>query len=183
MAGAAEFDVTGLLRRLVSGGVDFLVIGGVAVVVHASPRFTKDLDIVYATDQANLERLGAVLTSINARLRRIDEDLPFVADPRTLRGTQILCLVTDAGNLDLLVDPDGSADYGTMRRRALEVDISGVSVAIASIDDLISMKDAAGRPQDLIDIEALETARRLAKRASLGAIGPDEGRFRQAGPR
>jgi predicted nucleotidyltransferase len=163
VAGPAEFNVTKLLRRLADGRVDFVVIGGVAVVAHASPRFTKDLDIVYATDRENLERLGAVLISINARLRGIDEDLPFVPDARTLRQTQILCLVTDDGNLDLLVDPEGAADYGTMRRRAVEIELGGVAVAIASIDDLISMKDAAGRPQDQIDIEALETARRLSR--------------------
>ena len=159
----AEFNLTRLLRRLVGGGVDFLVVGGVAVVVHASPRFTKDLDIVYATTPENLDRLGAVLTELNARLRGTDEDIPFVADPRTLRATQILCLVTDEGNLDLLVDPDGAADYGTMRRRAVEIELDGVRVPVASIDDLIAMKDAAGRPQDVLDIESLETARRLRR--------------------
>jgi hypothetical protein len=156
-----DFNVTGLLRRLVDGGVDFVVIGGVAVVAQASPRFTKDLDIVYSPDRDNLERLGAVLTSIHARLRGIDEDVPFVADARTLRQTQILCLVTDDGNLDLLVEPSGAADYGTMRRRADEIDLGGVTVAVACVDDLISMKDAAGRPQDQIDIESLEAAKRL----------------------
>jgi hypothetical protein len=161
VAAPPEFNVTGLLRRLVDGGVDFLVIGGVAVVAQASPRFTKDLDIVYSPDRDNLERLGAVLTSIHARLRGIDDDVPFTADARTLRQTRILCLVTDDGNLDLLVEPSGAADYGTMRRRADEIDLGGVTVAIASVDDLISMKDAAGRPQDQIDIESLEAAKRL----------------------
>jgi hypothetical protein len=163
VADPPDFPVTRLLRRLVEGGVDFLVIGGVAVVVHALPRYTKDLDILYATTPENLERLGTVLMSLNAGLRGIDEDVPFVADARTLRRTQILCLVTDEGNLDLLVRPDGATDYGTMRRRAVEVDLDGIKVPVASIDDLIAMKDAAGRPQDLIDIEALETARRLSR--------------------
>ena len=163
MAEPAEFNVTRLLGRLVAGDVDFMVIGGVAVIVHASPRYTKDLDIIYAPTADNLERLGAVLIGLNARLRGIDGDIPFVADARTLRRTQILCLVTDEGNLDLLVEPDGAADYGTMRRRAVEIELDGITVAVASIDDLIAMKDAAGRPQDLIDIEALETARRLSR--------------------
>jgi hypothetical protein len=161
VAAPPEFNVIRLLRRLVEGAVDFVVIGGVAVVAQASPRYTKDLDIVYSPDRDNLERLGAVLTSIHARLRGIDEDIPFIADARTLRQTQILCLVTDDGNLDLLVEPSGAADYGTMRRRADEIELDGVTVAVASVDDLISMKDAAGRPQDQIDVEALEAARRL----------------------
>ena len=96
---------TALLIDLADGEVDFVVIGGVAVVLQAQPRFTKDLDICYATDPANLERLGGVLIGLNARLRGVDDDIPFVADARMLRQTQILALTTDDGDLDLLRRP------------------------------------------------------------------------------
>lgn len=141
------------------GGVDFVVIGGVAVVVQASPRFTRDLDIAYATDTANLERLGALLVSLDARLRGIEEDVPFIPDARTLRHTQMLTLTTRDGDLDLLVDPPGSPGYPALRRHADIVELDGDSVRIASLEDLIEMKRAAGRPQDDIDIESLEVAR------------------------
>jgi hypothetical protein len=154
-----DFRPTSLLGALARAGVDFVVIGGVAVVLQASPRFTRDLDICYALDTANLERLGALLVSLDARLREVDEDVPFVPDARTLRGTQMLTLTTREGNLDLLVDPPGSPGYAALRRRADVVDLDGASVRVASLEDLLAMKRAAGRPQDEIDVESLEIAR------------------------
>ena len=144
---------------LAHAGIDFVVVGGVAIVVQASPRFTRDLDICYAADKANLARLGSLLASLEARLRGVDEDVPFVPDARTLRRTQMLTLTTREGDLDLLVDPPGSPGYAALRRRADVIELAGASVRIASVQDLISMKRAAGRPQDEIDIESLEIAR------------------------
>jgi hypothetical protein len=158
--GQPELRLRELLQRLTEHGVDFVVVGGVAVILQASPRFTKDLDICYALEQENLDRLGAVLTELGARLRGIDEDLPFVPDGRVLRQTQILTLTTADGGLDLLVEPDGSPSYSTLRRRADQIVIEGIMVRVASIDDLLAMKRAAGRPQDLVDLESLEIARR-----------------------
>ena len=140
-------------------GVDFVVIGGVAVVIQASPRFTRDLDISYATDTANLERLGTLLVAIDARLRGVEDDVPFSPHARTLRHAQMLTLTTRQGDLDLVVDPSGSPGYPALRRHADIVDLDGASVRIASLEDLIEMKRAAGRPQDEIDVESLEVAR------------------------
>jgi hypothetical protein len=151
------FQLTRLLSRLVKGKVDFVVIGGVAVVVQASPRFTKDLDISYALDDENLDRLGRVLTGLGARLRSIDEDLPFVPDGRTLRHAEILTLSTSEGDIDLLAKPQGCPDYETLRDRATRIDLDDTPVLVASVEDLIAMKRSAGRPQDLLDVEALET--------------------------
>jgi hypothetical protein len=152
-----DFDPSALIGALADGGVDFVVIGGLAVVLRAMPRFTKDLDICYSTKDDNLDALGVVLVSLEARLRGVEE-MPFVPDARTLRRTQILCLTTPKGNLDLLVRPSGSPAYETLRERAETVDLAGRKVRIASIDDLIEMKRAAGRPQDLVDVESLEAA-------------------------
>jgi hypothetical protein len=154
-----EFRPTVLLRMLAQAEIDFVVIGGVAVVVQANPRFTRDLDICYATDTANLERLGKLLVSLEARLRGVDEDVAFVPDARTLRRTRMLTLGTREGNLDLLVDPPGSPRYAALRRRADVIELDGTSVRIASLEDLLQMKRSAGRAQDQIDIEALEIAR------------------------
>ncbi len=162
-----EFRLRELLRRLTENDVDFVVIGGVAVILQASPRFTKDLDICYAARQENLDRLGEVLVQLGARLRDIDADLPFVPDARTLRHTQMLTLTTMDGGLGLLVDPDGSPGYAALRRRADEMDIDGIVVHVASVEDLIAMKRAAGRPQDLVDLESLEIARRRRRTDSV----------------
>ena len=155
-----NFRLGSLLRLLTEADVDFVVVGGVAVVLQASPRFTRDLDICYAPSQDNLERLGKVLVDIRATLRGIDEDVSFVPDERTLRRTQMLTLSTREGDIDLLVDPGGSPGYDALRDRADRMDLDGIMVAIASVEDMIAMKRAAGRPQDLVDLEALEVARR-----------------------
>lgn len=159
MASWPEFRPTALLGLLAHAKIDFVVVGGVAIVVQASPRFTRDLDICYATDKANLARLGSLLVSLEAKLRGVDDDVPFVPDARMLRRTQMLTLTTREGDLDLLVDPPGSPGYAALRRRADVIELAGASVRIASVEDLISMKRAAGRPQDQIDVESLEIAR------------------------
>ncbi len=159
MASWPDYRPAALVQALVDGGVDFVIIGGVAVVMQAMPRFTKDLDICYSTAQDNLDALGGVLVGLTARLRGIPEVVPFVPDGRTLRQTQILCLTTPAGDIDLLVDPEGSPGYDALRERASVMELSGRSVRIASIEDMLAMKRAAGRPQDLADVESLEVAR------------------------
>jgi predicted nucleotidyltransferase len=156
-----ELRLTALLRRLSEAGVDYVVVGGIAVAFQGYGRATKDLDITYDTRVDNLERLGEVLVAVTARLRGIGEDLPFVPDGRMLRRTSILTLDTDDGSLDLLVAPPGAPSYAALRRQADVVTLEGAEVRIASLDHLLAMKRAAGRPQDLADIEALEIARGL----------------------
>ena len=159
MVSLPDFRPANLLKTLASAGVDFVLIGGVAVVMQASPRFTGDVDVCFATDAANLERLGEVLLALGAKLRGVEEDLPFVPDARTLRHAQMLTLTTAEGNLDLLIDPPGSPGYAALRRRADVVELGGARIRVAAVEDLIAMKRAAGRPQDAIDVEALEIAR------------------------
>ena len=163
MASQPDYHPLALVQALVDAHVDFVIVGGVAVVLQAMPRFTKDLDICYSTAQDNLEALGSVLVGLAARLRGLPETVPFVPDARTLRLTQILCLTTPVGDIDLLVDPDGAPGYDTLRERASVMELSGRSVRIASIEDMLAMKRAAGRPQDLVDIESLEVARELLR--------------------
>jgi hypothetical protein len=156
-----ELKLQALLGRLARAEVDFVVVGGVAVVFQGYGRATKDLDITYATSDDNLRRLGEVLLALHARLRGVPEDVPFVPDGRTLARARLLTLETDDGSLDLLADPPGAPPYATLRERADRVDLDGLVVAVAALDDLLAMKRAAGRPQDLVDIDALEVARRI----------------------
>jgi predicted nucleotidyltransferase len=161
VASFPELHLEALLGRLAGAEVDFVVVGGVAVAFQGYGRATKDLDITYATDPENLRRLAEVLVTLHARLRGVTEDVPFVADERTLARTRLLTLDTDEGGLDLLANPPGAPPYATMRSRADRVELDAIVVAVAALDDLLAMKRAAGRPQDLADIEALEVARRL----------------------
>jgi len=158
------FDPGELLRRLTAAGVDFVVVGGIAAVLLGSPRMTRDVDVTYAPDPANLETLGRVLVALEARLRGAGGDVAFVPDARSIGQTEILTLATRAGDLDLIRAPSGGSGYPRIRRRAERVDIGGCSVLVASLDDLLAMKRAAGRPKDLADVDELEAIRRLRRR-------------------
>jgi predicted nucleotidyltransferase len=154
-------DVREILRRLTATGVDFVVIGGIAIVLLGYPRVTRDLDIVFAYDDENLEALGRVLVELNARLRGVKEDVDFVPDKRTLQGVELLTLDTPAGWFDLHRLPTGVPNYARLRANAERMTLDEFTVLVASPDDMIAMKQSAGRPQDRIDIAALEAIKRL----------------------
>lgn len=157
-----EFSPSRLLRGLVAGGVEFVVIGGYAAIAHGSPRLTNDLDISYSPEPANLEALGRVLTDLEARLRGVEEDVPFAPDPRALRQVELLTLDTRHGPLDLLAAPGGGPGWAALRRDAVEVELDELVVPVASLEHLKAMKRAAGRAKDLLDLEELEAIERLS---------------------
>ena len=158
-----ELDVEEMLRRLTAAGVDFVVIGGIALVLAGSARLTRDLDIVFAADGENLETLGTVLIGLEARLREVEDEVPFVPDAKTLGNVQLLTLATSAGWLDVHRAVDGAPSYATLRRNAERVTVGDFAVLVASPEDMIAMKRAAGRPQDLADIAELEAILRLRR--------------------
>jgi predicted nucleotidyltransferase len=161
-----RFSPRALLQRLVDGGVDFVIIGGVAATAHGSAAFTQDLDITYAPDEENLERLGRVLVDLGARLRGVTDEVPFVPDGRTLRRTRMLTLDSPDGRIDLLAQPDGAPAFVELSSGAERDVVAGVEVAYASLEDLIAMKKAAGRPKDLVAVEELEAIQRLLRERS-----------------
>ena len=81
----SETDFEGLLRALVSAGVEFIVIGGVAAKAHGSPRLTVDVDVVYARSAENLRRLTSALSPLEPYLRGAPPGLPFRFDPETVQ--------------------------------------------------------------------------------------------------
>jgi hypothetical protein len=158
------FRPKALLLQLTAYGVDFVVIGGITATLYGSPRDTFDLDICPAEDPANLDALGRALVDADARLRGLDEDVPFVPDARTLAGVEILTVDTSLGPLDILLRPGGGPPYRQLRSRATRLDVGTAAVLVASIDDLIAMKLATGRAKDRADIDELEAIRRLERR-------------------
>lgn len=164
MSELPAFHPMRLLERLTARGVDFVVIGGFAAIAHGSPLLTQDLDIVCAPDPVNLEALGGVLVELGARLRGVADDVPFVPDAATLRRAEALTLDTPDGALDVLARPDGAPAYARLRERSERLDLGGIAVAVASLDDLIAMKRAAGRPKDHVALEHLEAVREARQR-------------------
>lgn len=158
-----EFLPERLFGALSGGGVDYVVIGGIAAQAHGSAQFTGDADVCYSTAEANLERLGAVLVALGARLRGVAEDVPFAPDGRTLRRTQVLTLETKFGSLDVLAAPSGFPGFDALSDEAVHVDWNGIAVKVASLPHLIAMKRAAGRPKDLLAVEELEAIQRILR--------------------
>ena len=153
------FEPLGSLQVLSDHGVRYVVIGGIAGATHGSPSVTQDLDVCYERSPENLERLATALGSIHARLRGADDDLPFSLDEKTLEAGDHSTCITDLGDLDCLGIPAGTLGYDDLIKGALEVDLDGLIVVVASIDDLIRMKRAAGRPRDLAELEILGALR------------------------
>jgi hypothetical protein len=137
-----------ILSALAEGGVDFVVVGGVAGGVHGSSYPTYDLDVAYGRDDANLDRLATVLTSLGARLRGAPADVPFILDARTLRAGANFTFATELGSFDILGDAAGAPPYERLRADARVKRVRGLEIRFASLDHLIAMKEAAGRPKD-----------------------------------
>jgi hypothetical protein len=144
-----------LLEALERRAVDYIVIGGVAGIVHGSASLTFDFDLLYARDDANLERLAEVLAELNVTLRNAPPDLPFQIDAKTLAAGSNFTFDSEVGPFDILGHADGMRGYETMRAAAVREELWDVPVRVASIDDLIGMKRAAGRPKDKAMAEEL----------------------------
>ncbi len=142
-------DASELLGTLTAHEVAFVVVGGVAVQAHGHPRTTQDLDIVPEPSPENLERLQEALHALGAR--RVAGRRPLQL---RLPSTGVVELDTDAGGIDVHLNPPGAAPYRQLRARALEIQLDSL-VPIAGLDDLIAMKRASGRPIDRGDILAL----------------------------
>ena len=150
MRGDADerFDPAPVLELFAQAKVDFVVIGGVAGGAHGSSYGTFDVDLAYDTNAENLERIATVLRSIGATLRGAPPDLPFQLDARTLKAGGTFTFSTSLGSVDLLAFPAGAPPYEQLRAAAEIINVRGHAVRIASLDHLIAMKEAAGRPRD-----------------------------------
>lgn len=147
-------DATTILKRLAEHEVDYVVIGGVAVQAHGHTRTTQDLDVFPEASEDNRRRLACALAALNAR--PIGRDRGH-SEQLEIPREGVLELDTDVGGVDVHLSPAGSAAYQDVRRRALELEVTGIPLRVAGLDDLIAMKRASGRPIDRSDIIALTT--------------------------
>lgn len=152
-------DFEKILSCLVNDGVEFVIIGGLAATVHGSSYMTHDLDICYARDNTNLERLAQSLAPLHPRLRGAPAGIPFLWDAKTLQFGLNFTLETDFGDLDLLGEVAGIGMYDSVRQASILVELFGIECAILSLDKLIAAKRAAGRPKDKLVLPELEALR------------------------
>jgi predicted nucleotidyltransferase len=152
-----EFRAT--LECLNSAGVDFIVVGGVAAILHGSARFTLDLDIVYGRSRPNLERLVLALAPHRPYLRGAPPGLPFLWDISTLKRGLNFTLTTQLSDLDLLGEVAGGGGYDDLLPWIEEIEVGSNKYRVVTLDKLIELKRAAGRPKDLEAIAELDALR------------------------
>jgi len=149
-------DFRGLLTTLLEGGVEFVLVGGVAAAAHGSVRLTLDVDVVYARSGENLARIADALAPHAPYLRGAPPGLPFSLDvPTLLRGLNFT-LTTDLGELDLLGEIAGGGGYEDLVPHTVRLEIFGHDCLCLDLPTLIRVKRAAGRPKDLEALSELE---------------------------
>ena len=156
-------DYRTLLAALDKRGVDFVIVGAVALVLHGSSRVTLDLDICYSREAANLSRLAAALKPFNPKLRGAPDRLPFSLDAATLAAGLNFTLQTTAGDLDLLGELTGLGTYKVVRRLSVSMEVYDHEVRVLGLDGLERAKRAAGRLKDLADLEEIIELRRQTR--------------------
>jgi predicted nucleotidyltransferase len=149
-------DIEKAVQVLAAGGVEFIVIGGVAAALHGSGRATFDLDVVYSRTRENIRRLASALQPYSPYLRGAPPGLPFRWDEPTIEHGLNFTLSTSFGPLDLLGEVVGGGAYHDLLPHADEVQAFGASVRRVRLEKLIQLKRAAGRPKDLEAIAELQ---------------------------
>jgi len=164
---SANFDPERMLSALVKGEVRFILIGGMAAVLHGDVGVTVDIDVVPERTDENLERLAEVLRGLGSRIRTEGEPegLPFDCSPeffRNLSPDSIVNMTTEAGDLDVTFCPSGTSGFADLKRDAIGIEAADrLHILVASLEDVIRSKEAAGREKDRL---ALPRLRRLLDR-------------------
>jgi predicted nucleotidyltransferase len=152
-------DFAGLIGALVDSKVRFILIGGVAATVHGSSRLTRDVDVVYDRQPENIERLIQALSPHHPVLRDAPAGLPFRFDRMTVAAGLNFTLKTDLGDLDVFGEIAGGGTYSNLLPQTISIEVFGRRCDCLSIDQLIAVKRAAGRPRDVEAVAELELIR------------------------
>jgi hypothetical protein len=149
-------DFAGVVGALIDGGVEVILIGGLAAQAHGSARLTQDTDFLYRRTDENIARMAAVLAPHAPYLRGAPVGLPFRFDAATIKRGLNFTLTTALGDLDLLGQVVGIGDYEAVVSHTLRLPVFGRELLVVDLPTLIRSKRAAGRPKDLEAIAELE---------------------------
>jgi hypothetical protein len=156
-------DYRKALETLRGGGVNFILIGGVAATAHGSTQLTNDLDVVYARSPDNIQRLAASLASHAPYLRGVPAGLPFKLNAATIKLGLNFTLDTDFGPLDLLGEATGGGTYEALLPDSVTLDLFDGPCLCVDLPSLIRLKRAAGRPKDILALGELEAILRAQR--------------------
>jgi predicted nucleotidyltransferase len=162
---AEDFDPLALLRTLNEHSVNYVVIGGIAATIRGSDSITGDVDICYQRTKENVRRLATALNAFHAKLTSLPEGQPLRIDERSIWNGDTFTFDTDYGHVDCLANPSGTTGFDDIRAAATSEEIGGTQAVVCSLDDLIRMKEAAGRIKDRVALEQLYSLKRLIERS------------------
>ena len=164
---AKPLDPGCIFRVLAEHKVDYVLIGGLAAVLHGSTAMTNDADILPSDEALNVERLSKALVDLEARLR-VDSDpagIEFDPHPALIASMATLNMTTRCGDLDLTFVPAGLAGYAAVLKKSETFELEGQLVRVASLEDIIRSKTAADRPKDHATLPILHALKEeIAKR-------------------
>ena len=148
-------DSGAILDLLLARHIDFILVGGVAAISHGSTSNTHDVDIVHSRDPINVEKIGGVLTELDAFFRTDLSGRRIVPGKDHLQGHGQLLLTTRHGPLDLLCQLHDGRGYDELLPHSMVMDLSGQSLRLLDIPTLIEVKSAAGRTKDILVVAEL----------------------------
>ena len=157
MQDETPLDAERILIALAEHHVDYVIVGGLAVQTHGHVRTTVDVDVYPRPEPRNLQRLADALNELDARTLNPGSEA-IAIDAAMLPRATLWQFATRHGAIDVIHDAPGAPPYDELRARALEIELGEIRLAVASRDDLISMKRASGRSVDLEDLAALTEA-------------------------
>jgi hypothetical protein len=157
-------DLPRILQTLADHECEYVLIGGMAAVLHGSPHATEDCDIAIYFDAANRAKIVRALAPLNPRPLRWKGDEPYVWDEKSVIAPWTL-LQTDAGRLDIVISLLGVESFAALEARSASTTLDGTFVRFASIDDLIAMKESTNRPKDQINLVFLRAVRQMREEA------------------
>jgi predicted nucleotidyltransferase len=159
-------DFGRVLKTLNDGQVEFIVIGGLAGLAHGLARATFDVDLVYARNRGNIQRLVQTLKPHQPYLRGAPPGLPFAWDEKTVQMGLNFTLITSLGDIDVLGEVAGVGTYEQLMPHSVEMEIFEQRCRCITLERLIQAKRAAGRPKDfemIAQMQALLEERRKGK--------------------
>lgn len=152
-----EANFVDILTLLARHEIKYILVGGGAGIAHGLARATYDVDVVYSRDVDNIQRLVDALRDQAPYLRGAPPGLPFRWDVATIQHGLNFTLTTSLGNLDLLGEITGGGTFEELLPHCASIEFHGIRCHVVTLERLILLKRAAGRPKDLEVIAELQS--------------------------
>lgn len=153
-----------LLRRLIAGNVEFVLVGGFAAVAHGVTMVTRDVDVCCRFSEDNLMRIQKALADVHP-VHRSRPDMPLQLTTEQCASLKNLYLKTDLGVVDCLGEVLGVGGFDQVAKNVIEVETPSGKCRVLDLDTLIIAKEAVGRDHDLVTVKHLKEIKKELKQS------------------